>query len=54
MNLMVTTNQNPIIDTHTKKSMESKHNTKKVIKSQGKRAREEDRNKELQKKIRKQ
>ena len=28
MNLMIATNQRPVIDTHTKKRKESKHNTK--------------------------
>ena len=47
---MVTTNQKSIIDTHIQKRKESKLNTITVIKSQGKKAKEEERNKrELQK-----
>ena len=41
MNLMITTNQKPIIDTHTKKRKESKHNITESHRSQGKRTKEE-------------
>ena len=48
MYLIVTTNQKPIIDTQKIKRKEHKHNTK-VIKSQGKRTREERNTEALQK-----
>lgn len=43
LNLMVTTNLKSIIDTQKVRRKESKHNTKKIIKSQRKRVREEKR-----------
>ena len=42
---MVTTNQKPIIDTHSKKRKKCNITVKLVTKSQGKRAKEEERNK---------
>ena len=45
-NLMVTANQKPTIDTHTKKEKESKHNTKvshQITREENKRGREEKR-----------
>lgn len=45
---MVTTNKNPIIDTHTKKGREPNHNTKESHKAQEKRVREEERIREEQ------
>ena len=53
MNLMVITNPKPIINTQITKRKELKHNTKKAIKSQGKRAREEERNGQNYKNIQK-
>ena len=51
-NLMVTTNQESTVDTHTQKKKESKHNTiNLVIKSQEKRTKEEGKKKDLQKQI---
>ena len=44
MNLLVTTSQKPIIDTHTKRRKESKHSTNIFIKSQEKREKEDEKN----------
>ena len=45
MDLMVTTNQKPIIDAQMKKRKESKHNTKDITKCKRKTAKEEGKNK---------
>ena len=55
-NLMVTTNQKSVIDTHTKKKNESRHNTKdshQIIREENQRRRKKEREekKDLQKQV---
>ena len=53
MNLVVTTNQKPIIITHTQKERNPSIMLKKIIKSQGKRERKKERSREELKKSKK-